>query len=140
MIIATIIIITAKHTIALKDKKKSQGNIIEDRQRMKVEESKEGKQKTKKEIETERKIRRYTKKVRRERQKAARKKVKDRQERQKEKVVEDMQRKTEEKGRKQNTGKERLKRVGSGKTIIKKCMLYLENKQQQRKEGRKRRK
>ena len=51
-----------------------------------------------------------------------------------------MQRKTEEKGRKQNTGKERLKRVGSGKTIIKKCMLYLENKQQQRKEGRKRRK
>ena len=107
---------------------------------MKVEESKEGKQKTKKEIETERKIRRYTKKVRRERLKAARKKVKDRQERQKEKVVEDMQRKTEEKGRKQNTGKERLKRVGSGKTIMKKCMLYLENKQQQRKEGRKRRK
>ena len=51
-----------------------------------------------------------------------------------------MQRKTKEKGRKQgkqNTGKERLKRVVSEKTKMKKCMLHLENKQQQRKEGRK---
>ena len=38
---------------------------------------------------------------------------------------------------KQNTGKERLKRIGSEKTKMKKCMLHLENKQQQRKEGRK---
>ena len=36
---------------------RSKGNRIEDRQRMKVEESKEGKQKTKKEIEAETKIR-----------------------------------------------------------------------------------
>ena len=42
---------------------------------MKVEESQEVKQKTKKEIEAERKIRWLTKKVRGERQKAARKKV-----------------------------------------------------------------
>ena len=41
---------------------------------------------------------------------------------------------------KQNTGKERLKRVGSEKTKMKKCMLHLENKQQQRKEGRKQQK
>ena len=40
-----------------KDKEKSKGNIIQDRQRMKVEESQEGKQKTKKKIEAERKIR-----------------------------------------------------------------------------------
>ena len=39
-----------------KDKEKSKGNITEDRQRMKVEESQEGKYKTKKEIEAERKI------------------------------------------------------------------------------------
>ena len=36
---------------------RSKGNRIEDRQRMKVEQSKEGKQKTKKEIEAKRKIR-----------------------------------------------------------------------------------
>ena len=36
---------------------RSKGNRIEDRQRIKVEEIKEGKQKTKKEIEAERKIR-----------------------------------------------------------------------------------
>ena len=36
---------------------RSRGNRIEDRQIIKVEESKEGKQKTKKEIEAERKIR-----------------------------------------------------------------------------------
>ena len=41
--------------------------------------------------------------------------------------------------RKQNTGKERLKRVGSEKTKMKKCMLHLDNEQKQRKEGRKRR-
>ena len=54
----------------------------------------------------------------------------------------DMQRRKVECRRqgKQNTGKERLKRVGSEKTKMKKCMLHLENKQQQRKEGRKRRK
>ena len=40
-----------------KDKKKSKGNIIENRQRMKEEESKEGKLRTKKEIKAERKIR-----------------------------------------------------------------------------------
>ena len=39
--------------------------------------------------------------------------------------------------RNQNTGKERLKRVASEKTKMRKCMLHLENKQQQRKEGRK---
>ena len=51
-IIIAIIIITTKHTHTnvQKDKKKSRGNIIEDRQRMKVEESKEGKQNTNKEI------------------------------------------------------------------------------------------
>ena len=38
---------------------------------------------------------------------------------------------------KQNTGKERLKRMVSKKTKIKKCMFHLENRQQQRKEGRK---
>ena len=41
---------------------------------------------------------------------------------------------------KQNTRKERLKRVGFEKTKMKKFMLHLENKQQHRKEGRKRRK
>ena len=41
---------------------------------------------------------------------------------------------------KQNTGKERLKRIGSEKTKMRKCMFDLENRQQQRKEGRKRRK
>ena len=41
----------------IKRKVRSKGNRIEDRQRMKVEESKEGKQKAKKEIEAERKIR-----------------------------------------------------------------------------------
>ena len=51
MIIAIIIITTNKtHTNAQKDKKKNKGNIIEDRQRMKVEEAK-------KEIEAQRKIR-----------------------------------------------------------------------------------
>ena len=40
-----------------KVKRRVRGNIIEDRQIMKVEESQEGKQKTKKEIEGERKIR-----------------------------------------------------------------------------------
>ena len=39
-----------------KDKEKSKGNIIQDRQRMKVEESQEGKQKTKKEIEAKKKV------------------------------------------------------------------------------------
>ena len=79
----------------------------------------------------------------RERQKAVRKKVEGRQERQKGKV-EDMQRKTEEKDRKQKTGKvEHRKRTtgkkkGSEKAKIKKCMFHLENRKQQRKEGRKR--
>ena len=41
---------------------------------------------------------------------------------------------------KQNTGKERLKRVGSEKTKMKKCMLHLEYKQQQMRGGRKRQK
>ena len=41
---------------------------------------------------------------------------------------------------KQNTGKERLKRIGSEKTKMKKYMFHLDNRQQQRKEGRKRRK
>ena len=41
----------------IKRKARSKGNRIEDRQRMKVKESKERKQKTKKEIEAERKIR-----------------------------------------------------------------------------------
>ena len=41
----------------IKRRVRSKGNRIEDRQIMKVEESKEGKQKTKKEIEAERKIR-----------------------------------------------------------------------------------
>ena len=45
------------NTNAQKDKEDSNGNIIEDMQRMKVEESQEGKQKTKKEIEAERKNR-----------------------------------------------------------------------------------
>ena len=45
------------HTNVQKNKKKRKGNIIEDLQRMKVEESQEGKQKTKKKIEGERKIR-----------------------------------------------------------------------------------
>ena len=40
-----------------KDKEKREGNITQDRQRMKVGESQEGKQKTKKKIEAERKIR-----------------------------------------------------------------------------------
>ena len=40
-----------------KDKEKSMGNIIEERQRKNVEESQEGKQKTKKETETERESR-----------------------------------------------------------------------------------
>ena len=40
-----------------KDKEKSKGNITQYRQRKKVEESQEGQQKTKKEIETERKSR-----------------------------------------------------------------------------------
>ena len=44
------------HTNVQKDKEKSKGNIIENRQRMKVEKCQEGKQKTKKEIEAERKI------------------------------------------------------------------------------------
>ena len=55
------------------------------------------------------------------------------------------ERQTEEKGRKKNTGKvehrkrktEKSRLVGSEKTKMKKCMLYLEKKQQQRKEGRK---
>ena len=34
----------------------------------------------------------------------------------------------------QNTGKERLKRIGSEKTKMKKCMFHLENRQQQSKE------
>ena len=41
----------------IKRRVRSEGNKKEDTQRMKVEESKEGKQKTKKEIEAERKIR-----------------------------------------------------------------------------------
>ena len=41
----------------IKRRVRSKGNRIEDRQRMKVEKSKEGKQKTKKVIEAERKIR-----------------------------------------------------------------------------------
>ena len=41
----------------IKRRIRSKGNRIEDRQKMKVEESKEGKQKTKKEIGAERKIR-----------------------------------------------------------------------------------
>ena len=55
-----------------------------------------------------------------------------------------MQRKTEKKDRKQKTGevehrgKKRLKRTGSGKIKLKKYMFHLENRQQQRKEGRKR--
>ena len=51
----------------------------------------------------------------------------------------DIQRRNVESRRqgKQNTGKERLKRSGSENTKMKKCMLHLENKQQQRKEGRK---
>ena len=51
------IIMIIINTNAQKDKEKSKGNIMEDMQRMKVEESQEGKQKTKKEIEAERKIR-----------------------------------------------------------------------------------
>ena len=59
------------------------------------------------------------------------------------------ERHTEEKGRKQNTGKvehrkrktEKSRLVGSEKTKMNKCsMLHLENKQQQRKEGRKQQK
>ena len=86
-------------------------------------------------------------KVRGERQKSAEKKVEDRKrKRQKEKEkVEDMPRKTVEKGRKQKTGKgehrkrKRLKRIGCGKTKMTKYMFHLENRQQQRKEGRKQR-
>ena len=37
-------------------------------------------------------------------------------------------------------GKERLKRIGSEKTKMEKCMFHLENRQQQTKERRKRRK
>ena len=54
-----------------------------------------------------------------------------------------MQRQTEEKDRKQKAGKvlhrkgKRQKRIGSEKTKIKKHMFHLENRQQQRKEGRK---
>ena len=57
-----------------------------------------------------------------------------------------MQRKTEEKERKQKTGKiedrkiKRQKRIGSEKTKMNKYMFRLENRQQQWKEGRKRRK
>ena len=67
----------------------------------------------------------------RERQKAVRKKVEGRQERQKGKV-EDMQRKTEEKDRKQKTGKvehrkrKRLKRIGSEKTKMEKYVSFRE--------------
>ena len=39
---------------------------------------------------------------------------------------------------KQNTGKERLKRIGSEKIKTQKYMFHLENRQQQRKQGRKR--
>ena len=45
-----------KHTYE-KDKEKSKGNIIEDRQRKKVEESQEGKYKTKKKTRAERESR-----------------------------------------------------------------------------------
>ena len=48
-------IIIKKNTNAQKDKENSKGNIIEDRQRMEVEEIQEGKQKTRKEIKAERK-------------------------------------------------------------------------------------
>ena len=41
----------------IKRRARSKGNRIEDRQRMKVKESKEGKQKKKKKIEAEKKIR-----------------------------------------------------------------------------------
>ena len=60
MIIPIIIITTTKHTQMhkrIKRRVRSKGNRIEDRQIMKVEESKERKQKTKKKIEAERKIR-----------------------------------------------------------------------------------
>ena len=43
IVIIIIIIIIIKNTYAKKHKEKSKGNIIEDRQRMKVEESQEGK-------------------------------------------------------------------------------------------------
>ena len=43
MIVIIITIIKQTHTNAQKDKKKSKGKIIEDRQRMKVGESQEGK-------------------------------------------------------------------------------------------------
>ena len=43
IIVIIIIIIIIKNTYMKKHKEKSKGNIIEDRQRMKVEESQEGK-------------------------------------------------------------------------------------------------
>ena len=75
-----------------------------------------------------------------DRKKAARKKVTDKKDRKrKQRISKERQRRKVESRRQglQNTGKERLKRVGSEKTKTKKCMLHLENKQQQRKEGRK---
>ena len=86
-------------------------------------------------------------KVREERQKAARKKVRHRQrnrQKQKEKAV-DLQSKIDVKDRKQKTGKvehrkrKTMKSVGSEKTKIKKYMFHLNNRLQQREEGRKRR-
>ena len=91
---------------------------------MKVEESQEGQQKTKKEIEGSKKeSRRQVKKYRKRKQRICK-------ERQRRKIE-------SRKQGKQNTGKERLKRIVSEKTKIKKCMFHLENRQQQRKEGRK---
>ena len=59
----------------------------------------------------------------------------------KQRICKEKQRKKIERRRqgKQNTGKGRLNRIGSEKTKLKKCMFHLENRQQQRKEGRKQR-
>ena len=54
--IIIIVIIIIKNTYTKKHKEKSKGNIIEDRQRMKVEGRQEGKWKTKKEIEAENRL------------------------------------------------------------------------------------
>ena len=96
---------------------------------MKVEESQEGKQKTKKEIEVEKKLDHKQRKSEEKDRRQSERKQKTDKERQKEK--EDIQRKTEEKEKvedgNQNIGKERLKRIGSEKSKMKKCMFHLEN-------------
>ena len=53
----------------------------------------------------------------------------------KERKTEDWRRKIESRRqRKLNTGKGRLKRIGSEKTKMKKCMFHLENRKKQKKE------